>query len=192
MSVVAKPAQISLLWVNGLKPAIERHWQPTSIADLGLDLIINALNIDGKHGAVLKSVLMGLNDDLDTIRYRQEIIEDLLSVPALFSQLEALLPMLSDLTYYSGTIQMQGLPFQKIVARIGELELYVEAVITLHKYLTDAGANIKSRGLVALRDLVQARMTDADFERLQEELPKIGMKIRNYEALPLESILIIT
>ena len=73
--------QVSLLWPHGEPKTSARDWQSTSEADLGLDSLTSALNTDGKHDGSIRAILLNLCDDAETIRYRQEIIEDLLRTP---------------------------------------------------------------------------------------------------------------
>lgn len=169
---------ISLLWQQGVPITKPRDWQSTAFADLGLENLISALNIDGKHQREIKTILMALCDDPDTIAYRQEILDDLLASPQLLQQFGDVLPMVSDLTYYAWMSDVEGLPFQKTVARLGELELYVQTVQTLSAFLNDAGTQLRSRGLLALRDRLQERLQDPMFARLHQELPDITRAIR--------------
>jgi DNA mismatch repair protein MutS len=169
---------VSLLWPHGEPTTSTRNWQSTSIADLGLDSLTSALNIDGKHDGSIRAILLNLCDDADTIRYRQEIIEDLLRAPELLEHFQALLPMVSDVAYYAGMSESEGLPFQKTLARLGELELYVQVVQMLSGFLTDAGAKLQSTGLCALRDMLLERVQDPVFQQMQQELPAITSTIR--------------
>lgn len=83
---------VSLLWPRGEPTGTTRQWQSSAVNDLGLDSIIRALNVDGKHEKAIRSVILSPCMDAETIYYRQEIIEDLLSMPDLLQQLMDLLP----------------------------------------------------------------------------------------------------
>jgi DNA mismatch repair protein MutS len=174
---------ISLLWPNGTPSTTVRHWHANSVADLGLDIVISTLNFDGRHADSVKSILLFLTDDGETIHFRQEILSDFLSHPDLLEQFEDILPMISELAYYGGMSEMQGLPFQKTLSRIGELELYIHLVERLHKLLQ--GRNLSSRGLQNLRDLIQDRIQNPNFKQMQVELPKLTAKFREIKSITL-------
>ncbi len=185
MRADSAPAVVSLLKPDLASSSREQRWQPNNPADLGLDLLISTLNVDGKHDRALRDILMALDTDPDTIRYRQEILDDLMRIPSLLADMEGLLPLFFDLAHYSSVTDKQALPFQRTLARLGELELYLKAVALLADCLNRAGDGLQSRGLTALRDLVQARLTSLDFARLQRELPQITEKIRELRSITL-------
>lgn len=176
---------VSLLWPHAKPSTVPRHWQPHSAADLGLELIIGALNFDGKHADSMKHILLSLCDEPETIRYRQAIIEDFLSAPGLIEQLEALLPQLSDLTYYAKMSNLQALPFQKTLGRLGELELYMEIIKKLDAAFEELGTVLKSAGLIKLRQMIHQRAQDTTFKHMQNILPEMLAKSRGIKSLTL-------
>ncbi|CAG0968931.1 MAG: hypothetical protein IAE83_02900 [Anaerolinea sp.] len=176
---------VSLLWPHAKPSMAPRHWQPNSAADLGLELIIGALNFDGKHADSMRHILLSLCDEPDTIRYRQAIIEDFLSAPGLIEQLESLLPQLSDLTYYAKMSNLQALPFQKTLGRLGELELYMEIIKKLDAAFEEMGTALKSAGLMKLRQMIHQRAQDTTFINMQNILPEMLAKSRGIKSLTL-------
>ncbi|KPV45966.1 hypothetical protein SE17_43820, partial [Kouleothrix aurantiaca] len=68
-----------------------------SEADLGLGAIIRALDYDGRHSRFVASVLAELPTDPALIAYRQDVLDDLVRLPALAAGCAALLPQLADL-----------------------------------------------------------------------------------------------
>ncbi len=126
---------------------------------------------------------MSLCDDAETIRYRQEIFDDLVNIPGLAPQFRDLLPMVADLAYYALMSEAEGLPFQKTLARLGELELFVKAVGMFSAFLNAAGDRLRSTGLRALRDLLTEQMQDPDFQRMERELPAVALSIRELASI---------
>jgi DNA mismatch repair protein MutS len=175
------PDVISLLWPNADHPTTRSNWHPNSIADLGLDAIISGFNFDGRHGEAIKNILLTLCNDPETIRYRQEILDDFLGTPDLIQRFEEILPLLSDLAYYGDMSEMQGLPFQKTLSRMGELELYVQTVEKLGNFLR--GSSLKSQGLRNLLTLLDHRLQDPVFKQMQKELPGITAKFRDLQSI---------
>ncbi len=184
-SPTESPDVISLLWPHGEPISTPRNWQSASISDLGLEPVISALNIDGKHADAMKGILLSLCDDAETISYRQEIIEDLLRTPDLIKHFEDLLPQLTDLTYYANMAEMQGLPFQKALGRLGVLELYVQIVNTLADFLNTTGPALRSTGLGALRAMINGRVQEPIFQQMQKELPQIAASMRDINSITL-------
>jgi hypothetical protein len=174
---------VSLLWPDGESKALQRHWQSTSVADLGLESLISVLDLDGKHGQWIEAILMSLCDDAKSIRYRQEIFDDLVNIPGLAPQFRDLLPMVGDLAYYALMSEAEGLPFQKTLARLGELELFVKAVGMFSAFLNAAGDRLHSTGLRALRDLLTEQMQNPDFQRMERELPAVALSIRELASI---------
>ena len=174
---MSKHTPFSLLWPDGSPTPGTKPWQTTTATDLGLEHLINALNVDGRHERDMKAIVLTACNDADTIYYRQEVIEDLLSMPNVLEQFKAALPMLNDLTYYSTSSDAEALPFQRTLARLGELELYIRIVRTFSALLNDIGGGLMSRGLCALRDMLLERATDPLFEQMERELPNIAAKV---------------
>src|SRR5687768_5213562 len=60
--------------------------------DLMLEPLVRALALSGRYAGPVREVLTGLCVDPETIRYRQDVLDDLLGLPALCDRLEGLLP----------------------------------------------------------------------------------------------------
>lgn len=172
----------SLLWPHG-EPINSREWQDSAVTDLGLDGIIKTLNVDARHEREIKRIVLTPCDDAETIIYRQEIIDDLLSTPDLLAHFTDLLPRLSDLTYYATLSQTAGLPFQRTLGRIGELELYVQIVRALSAALNDAADDLRSAGLCSLRELLIQRIQDPIFGQIERGLPDITAVIKKLRSI---------
>ena len=122
--------------------------------------------------------LYELCQDVDTIRYRQSIVADLLESDELCAVLREVRPMLRDLAYFRTTRKEQSAPLQQAVWRLGELETYVSCL----QRLADAATlpDLKSDGMQALLAFVRRRREDPVYQRLVKELPALrgGLKRR--------------
>jgi DNA mismatch repair protein MutS len=174
---------ISLLWPRGEPAPDATHWLAAAAADLGLEGIGKALNFDGKHERSMRTVILTPCGDAETIRYRQEIIDDLLTIPELLGHFRDLLPLLSDLAYYGSLSEGEGLPFEKTLGRIGELELYIQIVKTLSTFLNTIEPQLHSAGLRALHAMLQQRIKDPIFDHMQRELPNITVNLRKLSSI---------
>ncbi len=176
---------VSLLWPRGESTSINRQWQNSAVNDLGLENVVRALDVDGKHEKAIKAVILSPCTDAETIYYRQEIIEDLLSIPELLQQLMDLLPLMSDLTYYASMADMEALPFQKTIGRLNELELYAKIVRALSSLLSLPDNRLRSSGLRTLRDMIFRRLQEPIFKKIEQELPDITSKLGKLQSVTL-------
>ncbi len=157
-------------------------------ADLGLSSIIRALDIDGRHNRTVSAVLGELNSDPAVITYRQDVLYELLRLPALVEQFGLALPHLTELASVGRTKHWdENLPLPQVAARLAELEIYVNCVeglwSALESYRESAGTS--SMGLQDLRTgLVRAR-EDAVYTNLTAELPRLRARLNQASSVTL-------
>src|SRR5689334_8914288 len=125
----ANAQTVSLLYPYGFEAyaaqvAELRH--DRAATDLGLDALAGALSIDSHYTDGIKTILATLCDEPQVIRYRHAVLDDFLNCPAVAAGLQASLPMLVQLGYIGGGQRSQQSQLQQAVARLGELELYVD------------------------------------------------------------------
>lgn len=169
VSAKEKRSLRSLLWPTGQPSSVP----PTGWSDdLDLGVLVQALDIDSRHARVVQSLLAALTTDPVTIRHRQAVLADLLAAPALVATLEAQLPALA-LLGTAGRQQpgIQEAPLLDAARRLGELDLYVDAVWALHDALMSA--TLHSEGLLTLHAELDSIASDATFARLVTELPAL-------------------
>src|SRR4029079_14647380 len=118
-----------------------------SEADLGLAPIIRALDFDGRHGRFVASVLAELCDDPAVIGYRQDLLDDLLRLPDLVSNIAGVLPQLGELANISRASNWgENIPLLHVATRLAELDGYVTCVDRLGAALDAAGADLHATG----------------------------------------------
>jgi hypothetical protein len=166
---------VSLLWPHG-KAENSTHTGTCQAGDLSLDRIVAALTPNGRHRDVIWSIFTELCDDPDVIRYRGDILSDLIAQPALIEGLETASPFLVDLTSYTQYKRAPDTPFHEAILRLGELDIYVSTVRALLAALN--GKVIDSEGLKALRSELTAMEADPLFGALAKELPELNARIR--------------
>ncbi|HEY3340699.1 MAG TPA: hypothetical protein VGK81_01725 [Anaerolineae bacterium] len=181
----ASTQTISLLWpfekpAAGNRAAL-RH-DRTAI-DLGLDTLVNALSLDARYTDATRTILASLCEQTEVIRYRLDVLDDFLNCPGLMAAFEARLPALAQLGYIGDIYRTQDTQLHQAVARLGELELYVECIRRFRQLLADAGDSLRSTALCQLRDLLIAREADPSFQALAAELPKLGEEVRNIRSV---------
>lgn len=170
---------ISLLWPQGAPPPVQ---SPAWLDDLDLDPLLQALDPNGRHHRVVREVLLALTTDVTTIRYRQEILADLLNAPDLRQALQEQLRPLGQLaTVGREPAQPQEPPLLTAARRIGELELYVDTVQALQGALQKRG--LKSEGLRALRSYIETVASEPVFLQLAAELPALRKPLEQMSSI---------
>ena len=148
------------------------------LTDLGLQTIVNALDLDGRHSRFVQQVLTQLATEPAVITYRQDVLADLLRLPALVTTLTALLPHLAELAYAGrGQLWDDSSPLVLVARRLTELENYLLCVDGLTKALTQAGNNLKAAGFLALKANLATVQASPDYQRLAAELPLLRAQL---------------
>jgi hypothetical protein len=167
----------SLLYPAGITAQSSGRAAPSE-ADLGLASIIRALDYDGRHGRFVASTLAQLNVEPQVIRYRQEILDDLLKLPALAAGIAGVLPQLSELANTSRPGNWgENIPLLQVATRLAELDAYVTCVEGLSAALEAAGAAVHAEGLVVLREMLGQVRAQADYQRLTSDLPQLRAQL---------------
>ncbi len=155
-------------------------------ADLNLAAIVEALDFDGRHSRFVAGTLAALVSEAPIIGYRQDVLEDLLSLPELAAGLAALLPSLQSLSSYgSGVRWGENNPLYQIASRLAELQVYVSCVEGLGQTLEEAGAGLRAEGWLALRDWLTAMRQEPEYTRLAAELPKLAAQFEQAGSITL-------
>lgn len=153
-------------------------------ADLGLASIIRALDIDGRHYRVVSGVLGELNSDPAVIGYRQDVLYELLRLPALVEQFGRVLPDLIELTTVGRSKNWgENLPLPQIAGRLAELEIYLNCVEGLWSALE--GYAGPSAGLADLRTGLQRAREEAIYNNLKAELPHLRARLNQASSITL-------
>lgn len=159
-------------------PAPPRSRSPAAWADdLALEPLVRALSLSATYQGAVRGVLTDLCDDQATIRYRQDLLADLLALPELAAQLEALLPDIGAATLV-GTGRWSGeLGVVQIAGRVAELERYVAIIRALLDVLEAARPSLHAVGWHALHAELAARAAADEFRALEAELPALRARL---------------
>jgi len=174
---------VSLLWPTGAPRASVAGPGLTAdaAADLQLAGLIRVL-ADGQgrparrdnRERLVRQTLSELCTDPAVIAYRQEVVADLLRDASLR---EALAVTLSDLEALWETAPPNRFQppddgaVQRIARQLGDLELFVDVARQLERAL--GTSSVRAAALAALRDYVQAIVSDPAFLALEAELPAL-------------------
>jgi len=172
--------RVSLLWKGDALPLLDRKddW----IVDLGLDQLISSLTQERRYAPFIGQVLSNLVMDGDTIRWRQAVMRDFISNPAMTDLIAELLPRLSNLKFGSALLgRHRRNVLLETSDRLAELDLYTEVVEELAAILD--GAELQSDGLSTLRRNVSSILDDENFQTLRDELPDLRKPLENIGSL---------
>lgn len=163
-------------------PRPENLWLGDSLAHLGVEELIKALAPRFYHQRQVREHLLNLCSDAATIEHRQAVLEDLLQLPALTTQLEKILPELAELHTPSFRSTLES-TFYQTLWRLAELETYVTCVRQLSTVLEAAHTELRSPGLLSLLEHLRALQKDTAFQSLAEQLPELGARIRGVQSI---------
>lgn len=170
----------SLLWPSGRRPPQQEAVLSAEAArDIGLTAVIRAMASGEEQRKILEQVLLHPTLEGATIRYRQDILADLLRFPLLVECLQVLLPTLEALAfdYYHREAHESATLFE-VIWRLGELEGITECVTALDNAFASLGDEVQAAGLRALRAEIRKIATDTLFQELVAELPGLLRKVR--------------
>lgn len=172
----------SLLW----RSASQKATPPVSsslYADLNVRRLVRSLALNPRYENHVRDILLTITTDVETIRYRQAIMADLLRNPALVEQLHTLLDEIIALEEYLKAPQWEKNILRQVAWRLSELQRYVDTVLGLQDVLHAAGEALQSVGLQTLRDDLTRLIESDTFQHLKAELPVLAPKIRDVRSI---------
>lgn len=172
--------RLSLLWPSdAARRAPGAVLRTETARDIGLSTIVTAIGGGREQRKLLEQVFYHPTLDEETIRYRQDVLDDLRRAPLLVEKLRSLLPTLEALAfdYYSRESHESSTLFE-VTWRLGELESITALVGVLHDVFAQLGDAIRSAGLQQLRDEVARMASDPLFQEMAVELPDLLQKVR--------------
>ncbi len=146
--------------------------------DLGIDSIITGFTHNREQQNEIRKMLCLLIHDPETIRYRQDILEDLLANPGLVERLEFLFPAMDTLAHYTGRTDHQAVSLQEVIWRLGELQIVIDCIQGLQDTFNSMGGKLNSQGLRILQDEIQKYINYPTYQHLVKKLPELLTQVR--------------
>jgi hypothetical protein len=175
--------EFSLLYPPGSPRSTGKNrWGENTVEDLGINLLAWDLSLQNKYQPAIQTILLELCSDIDTLTYRQQVLQDFLDLPALSSALQELLPALAKLNDYAEARSQKG-PLPETLGRLTELNAYITCVRKLQAILSAAGAGASSRGLAALAVELGRLAEDETFISLENGLPELLAKLNTVPSI---------
>lgn len=142
---------------------------PDFFVDLNLDQIVDAITI-GRKEYNLKPFFYDSLNDIDAIKYRQEIMQDLEN-ETLLERIKSFAQKMITMRRYLKLTDSLDYKYHKEGWLLGAVQIYCEAVNALKDDLIVA--DIKSRGLLGFREYITNYIVSNAFASLQAETKKV-------------------
>lgn len=155
-----------------------------AINDLSVDFLLSALTEDPYELNVIKNLLIIITDNEEVIRYRGDIFEDFLKFPKLRENLTALLLKLKDLREIERFQKdTEASSLWQLINRLRELDGYVNCITAIKDTLEEI--DIKSAGLLKLKEMVTAIYSDNGFTELKADITEMFSMVKDIKSITL-------
>ncbi len=155
-----------------------------AINDLSVDFLCNALTKDPYELNVIKELLINITDNEEVIKYRCDVFEDFLNYPNLRENLTALLLKLKDLREIERFQKdTEASSLWQLINRLRELDGYADCITAIKETLEQI--DVKSAGLLKLREMVQAIYSDNGFTELKADITEMFSMVRDIKSITL-------
>lgn len=155
-----------------------------AINDLSIDYLCKNLTADAYEFNSIKQLLTNVTDDVDVIKYRRDIFEDFFRFKKLREDLTVLLSKLKDLREIERFQKdTEASSIWQLVNRLRELDGYVDCITSIKNTLESL--DIKSEGLITMRENVRKIYSDSGFPQLKEDINEALTKARSLKSITL-------
>lgn len=151
-----------------------------TVKDIALDEIIGYMSSYREERDILKRIMTAIPSDPSDMIFRQEIMKDLLKDEMLCSSLAEVLDQIKALGLYGGTRRATSdndTSLYSLLEIMRELSVYVSATEKLSEIL--AKSDIRSEGLISLRDSMDKLISDKDFMTAKDDIKKMHEDLSN-------------
>ncbi len=173
--------QLSLLHPENSNAAY-KTLSKEAVRDLSIDFLCEALTKEQFEQNCIKQLLINITDDEQVIRYRCDVFDDFLRFPKLREDLVSLLDKLKDLREIERFQKdTESSSLWQMVNRLREMGEYVDCVTQIKDTLE--ALDIKSEGLIKLRDGVTAIYNDSGFPMLKADIVETLSKAQKLKSI---------
>lgn len=173
--------EFSLMYPEGA----ERRELPLTeeaLNDLSVEFLLDALTEVKYERSHLRKLMSQITDDRETIAYRCDVFEDFLNFPKLREAMEELTARLADLRDLERFQKDQeGSAFWSLINRLREIDEYVSCISMIKNTLESL--DIKSEGMLRLRELVTDIDRESGFPELKADIDETFEKARNLQSI---------
>ncbi len=174
---------ISLLYPVNKKPSFQLLSNET-YNDLSLDKIVDFITENDSEKTIIKDILIKLESDPETIRYRCDIFEDIFRFPCLRNKMKEMLEQLDYLRVIGRSFKDDSIaPIWQLINRLKELETYADCVTGIQQALTES--EVRSEGLIKLKTYVSSVCENSGFEYLKKDIQDLLTETSRIQSITL-------
>lgn len=154
-----------------------------TLHDLGLDSIVKSVAKKESEQGLLLRVLSKMTDDPSVTVYRSDVFSDIISHPKMCDELMTILDKIDFLRDY-GSLRHEyeeSAAVWDLVHRLEEIKDYIDCVEAFYNCLSKE--DLKSEGLIALRNYVNQLYTDKGFDALKKDILALKADTQNLKSV---------
>jgi DNA mismatch repair ATPase MutS len=160
-------------------PQQELPWNAEAlIQDLGLNTLFNAMALDDQFllEAARKAILLGQNNNIETILYRQQVLQDCLKNPAVVKEIYdlAVETIASEKKNYWSILR--DFPEWILHRSVEVLQMFVGMLKKLRAIAEQHSGAFTSEGFTTLFAMLKAELTDDYFALIQYHLRQLQFR----------------
>ncbi|MDF2725837.1 MAG: mismatch repair protein MutS domain protein, partial [Paenibacillus sp.] len=122
-------------------------------------------------------------NDPEVIRYRLDIVDDLVHAEPLFDLFHKLLPELEDMKELFYVEKRKDDEIASSLSSISQIEIYTGCIDKLHAFFSKHEPMLQSSGMKALAAIVKDVYDSASFQTLKSEFSQLHFSIRNIKSV---------
>ncbi len=158
---------------------------PDNIKGTGVDIpreTVEAIELDYLISLKNSTLSEYFTSDVETIRYRQETVRDMLECPELSKLLLDILPMLSDITELR-RIQSETGVTENYLYSITEIELYIECIEKLKRDFLPLCDKVKGRAFKCMAEAVRELAESDYYKDLNRKLDALTSRVHEVKSI---------
>lgn len=170
---------MDILYKNGGENRF-RELPEETCKDIALHEVIDYMTGDQEERKILHDIMVKIPEDPADMIYRQEIVKDLMGSEKLSGAISESIGSIKILQYYGGgakRMREQDNSLASLLEQLRELKVYVEVIEALYTALSEN--EIKSEGLITLRDSLKEITEDEEFKSVKPDIVKIHEDLSN-------------
>ena len=171
---------ISLLYPT--EASMELHSDRSNLPDIS-EAVTDELGLNEIFSLRNSSLTDFYTSDIEVIKYRQETIEDMMSIPELKKALADVHPILDDIRQLRVLDSEDSEAADSYLYSITEIELYVSCIDTLRAGLAPVKDRLKSRAFRELSSFILELSESDYYKELNERLDALSSRVREVKSV---------
>ena len=173
--------EFSLLYPRNVRPDT-MTLSDDAVNDLSVGFICEKLSGELFEQNIIKNIMINMERNPEVIRYRRDVFDDIYHFPSLREQIKDLLEQLAYLRELEkSTKDPTASPVWQLINRLQELDIYVNCISGIYKTLSEN--DIRSEGLLQMKEFVGSIFLESGFEYLQEDIKSMVSEISQVRSL---------